>query len=307
MNIEADFINDLQKKGIYSITNTINNKKYIGSTAKSFRTRFTQHYSLLKRGKHYCTHLQNAFNKYGESKFIFKIEQTVEDAKGIRDLEKYYITKYNSVINGYNENPNPNCSPMLNDTQQYKVSESLKRWWKKQKESLSEEDYKEFCKKRKEGYTPWNKGKKMTSQQTKGMKKPKIHGVSKQMKDVHIRNATRFKDKSPYYVVYDKNGSWLNTFWCLSDLITYSKSPYNKLPIIKRKKTTTVYLDLCKVVNAATGNKPYKGLFFKRVPKDRKLPCANGLNSWKAEKPIMSQTMGTPIEGAETTGEVESS
>lgn len=47
--------------------------------------------------------------------------------------------------------------------------------------------------------------------------------------------------------------------------------------------------------------------FFKRVPKDRKLPFANGMNSWKAEKPIMSQAEGTPSEGAETTGEVKSS
>ena len=78
------------------------------------------------------------------------------------------------------------------------------------------------------------------------------------------------------------------------------------MPIITRKGGTNI-LDESTVVNAATGNKPYKGLFFKRVPKDRKLPCANGLNSWKAEKPIMSQAVSTLTEGAETTGEVKSS
>lgn len=44
-----------------------------------------------------------------------------------------------------------------------------------------------------------------------------------------------------------------------------------------------------------------------RAPKSRKLSYANGMNSWKAEKPIMSQAESTLSEGAETTGEVEPS
>ena len=63
-------------------------------------------------------------------------------------------------------------------------------------------------------------------------------------------------------------------------------------------------LNPSKVTAAATENKSYKGLFFKRVPKDTKVPCANGVNSWKAEKPIMSLAEYTYSEGAETTGEV---
>lgn len=107
-------------------------------------------------------------------------------------------------------------------------------------------------------------------------------------------------------MVYDINGNWLNTFRSIIDLIEYSKTEFNDLPIIVRAKGTKI-LNNSKIWKAITENKSYKGLFFKRVPKDRKLPCANGMNSWKAEKPIMSQAEDTSSEGAETTGEVESS
>lgn len=306
MIIEVENILDLTKRGIYSITNKLNNKKYIGSTAKSFKARFTQHKSKLNLGKHHCSHLQNAYNKYGGDNFVFRIEKILQDCSNIRDIERVYILKYDSVANGYNENTDPNSSPMLNGVQQAKVSNSLKKWWNTQKETLTEEEYKALCMHHRGDLSPWNKGIKMNAQQTANMRKPKVNGVSEKMKAVHLNNSKLLRDKSPYYIVLDINGNWINTFYCLSDLISYSKTEFNTLPIITRKGGTNI-LDESKVVNAATGNKPYKGLFFKRVPKDRKLPCANGLNSWKAEKPIMSQAVSTLTEGAETTGEVKSS
>ncbi len=292
---------ELQKIGIYSITNIINNKKYIGSTAKNFISRWKKHITNLKNGGHASHHLQNSWNKYGEDSFIFTIEEVVDSIDNLLTLEKEYIAKYDSYNNGYNENPDPNFSPMLNKNTQEKVSMSMKKYWEKLKEELSEEEYKTLCKK-KHGHSAWNKGIKMSEEQTRNMRVKKKE-VTQAMKDVHIANAQRRKDNAPYILVYDINGNWLNTFWCLSDLVKYSESEYNDLPI-KVRANGTRKLDESKVSNAATGNKPYKGLFFKRVPKDRKLPCANGMNSWKAEKPIMSQAEGTLSEGAETTGEV---
>lgn len=295
---------ELQKFGIYSITNTINNKKYIGSTAKSFNSRWKKHITNLKNGGHASHHLQNSWNKYGEENFEFKIEEVVDSLENLLNLERDYITKYDSYNNGYNENPDPNFSPMLNKNTQEKVSKGMKKYWERLKEELSEDEYKKLCKE-KHGHSAWNKGIKMSEEQTKNMhvKKKK---VTQAMKDVHIANTQRRKDNAPYILVYDINGNWLNTFWCLSDLVKYSETEYNDLPL-KIRSNGTRKLDESKVSNAATGNKPYKGLFFKRVPKDRKLPCANGMNSWKAEKPIMSQAESTLSEGAETTGEVQSS
>ena len=295
---------ELQKFGIYSITNIINNKKYIGSTAKSFDSRWKKHITNLKNGGHASHHLQSSWNKYGEDNFVFKIEEVVDSLENLLNLERDYITKYDSYNNGYNENPDPNFSPMLNKHTQEKVSEGMKKYWERLKEELSEDEYKKLCKE-KHGHSAWNKGIKMSEKQTKNMHVKKKE-VTQAMKDVHIANAQRRKDNAPYILVYDINGDWLNTFWCLSDLVKYSETEYNDLPL-KIRSNGTRKLDESKVSNAATGNKPYKGLFFKRVPKDRKLPCANGMNSWKAEKPIMSQAESTLSEGAETTGEVQPS
>ena len=91
MQIQVENLEDLKKCGIYSITNTINGKQYIGSTAKSFKARYNQHKSKLNVGKHHCKHLQSAYLKYGGQFFIFKIEEIVLDTSNIRNIEKQYI------------------------------------------------------------------------------------------------------------------------------------------------------------------------------------------------------------------------
>lgn len=50
--------------GIYAIVNSLDNKKYIGSTG-TLRKRFRQHYAALVKGTHANCHLQRAVNKYG--------------------------------------------------------------------------------------------------------------------------------------------------------------------------------------------------------------------------------------------------
>lgn len=64
--------------GIYKITNLISNKIYIGSTTTSFKRRFKEHLSALKRGDHPNSHMQRAFNLDGENSFIFEIIEIVE-------------------------------------------------------------------------------------------------------------------------------------------------------------------------------------------------------------------------------------
>ena len=58
------------KSGIYEILNTINKKKYIGST-KDFNERKKRHWYDLRNNRHINQHLQSAWNKYGESAFVF--------------------------------------------------------------------------------------------------------------------------------------------------------------------------------------------------------------------------------------------
>lgn len=306
MNIQVEDVRLLKKRGIYSITNILNGKKYIGSTAKSFNTRFAQHISKLRLNKHHCSHLQYAWNKYGESAFVFAIEEILDNVDNLLDKESEYIAKYDSYHTGYNANPNPNTSPMFNMNSREKSSITHKQQWRNLQESMSAEDYQSFIRGRYAsmyGKEPANKGKQVPEEIKAKMRKPKIHGVSEAMREVHTRNAELIKERADYILVYDINKNWVNTFRCNSDLVEYSKSEFNDLPMIL-KKNCSRFLDSSKIANHIKNGKPYKGLYLMRAPKSRKLSCANGMNSWKAEMPIMSQALSTLNEGAETTGEL---
>lgn len=89
--------------GVYSITNLVNGKRYIGSTIVSFIKRKNHHFHNLNKNKHSNSYLQNAWNKYGKDNFKFEI---IENCKKEEVLAKelYYIMLYNSFYNqcGYN-------------------------------------------------------------------------------------------------------------------------------------------------------------------------------------------------------------
>lgn len=84
-------INLPKTAGIYAIVNILNNKKYIGSTS-NFNKRYRQHFNLLSKNKHVNSHLQYAFNKYGNSSFEFWILEQCEDIPDtLLLLEQKYI------------------------------------------------------------------------------------------------------------------------------------------------------------------------------------------------------------------------
>lgn len=60
--------------GIYKITNSINNKIYIGSAINIYR-RFVTHNHLLRNNKHFNSHLQSSWNKYKSENFKEYIEK----------------------------------------------------------------------------------------------------------------------------------------------------------------------------------------------------------------------------------------
>ncbi len=86
---------------IYQIINTLNQKRYIGETL-NFNQRISNHWSDLNNQKHHSQKLQRAFNKYGANSFKAEIIAEVPDDDRF-DWECYYIKKYNTYIEGYNE------------------------------------------------------------------------------------------------------------------------------------------------------------------------------------------------------------
>lgn len=85
------------KSGIYQIRNLTNNKIYIGS-ATYFPGRFGGHRNDLRKNKHNNRYLQNAWNKYGESNFVFEVLFTCPKEDLIR-LEQYHINNYKPEYN----------------------------------------------------------------------------------------------------------------------------------------------------------------------------------------------------------------
>lgn len=313
IKIRQEELGNLSKRGVYRIYLVESGKSYIGSTWKTFKTRWKQHLRLLNNNKHHSNELQHDFIEYGTDAFGVEILEIVDSELVLLEREAYFINKYDAINNGYNENPNPSRSPMLNTSSCIKSSNTHKQLWKNLKNNMSTEEFElykeEYAKKRGfvKGQAAWNKGKKMTEEQTLNMKKPKVHGVSKAMKEVHIKNGQAFKDKAPYIIVYDLNKKWINTFWCTSDLVEYSSTEFNTLPLVLRKNGKRT-LNESKICQHATDGIPYKGLYLMRAPKSMKISYANAANSWKAlSEPIMSQAESTLSEGAETSGEVKSS
>ena len=90
---------------IYKIQNNINNKCYIGKTIfDSIWERYhcnKNHKDIIKR--HHNKQLKYDFEKYGFNNFSFEIIYTCYDYDELTELEKFYINKYNSFNNGYND------------------------------------------------------------------------------------------------------------------------------------------------------------------------------------------------------------
>ena len=100
------------KPGIYKITNTVNNKIYIGC-ASNIRTRINGHLYDLRKNMHKNSYLQKSWNKYGESMFDFKIQELC-DIKDLYIREHFWVTALDCLNKsiGYNLKPtDPNgCS-----------------------------------------------------------------------------------------------------------------------------------------------------------------------------------------------------
>lgn len=109
-------------RGLYKITNTVTGKAYIGSSNKSTLGRLIQHKSDLKAGRHFNVLLQRAWNKYGESAFIF---EHLLDFSGPYELLIQEETAAIQSLQGntYNILTEVLPAPMMNPTVRQKIKD----------------------------------------------------------------------------------------------------------------------------------------------------------------------------------------
>lgn len=86
---------------IYKITNKINGKIYIGLTTETVEKRWKNH---IKASKKCDRHLYNSMRKYGVENFKIEIIDETNDLEKLGELERKYISEYNSTDQsiGYN-------------------------------------------------------------------------------------------------------------------------------------------------------------------------------------------------------------
>ena len=89
--------------GIYKITNIVNNNAYIGKSL-NIEERFKTHRqrAFSRHCKEYDKALYRAFRKYGLNNFRFEILEECSN-ESLNEREIYYIAKYDTYYNGYNE------------------------------------------------------------------------------------------------------------------------------------------------------------------------------------------------------------
>jgi group I intron endonuclease len=88
---------------IYKITNKVNGKVYIGLTTTTLKYRWTKHKAASRDLKN-TKHLYKAMRKYGIENFSIEQIDETNDFTKLGDLERKYISEYNSTDpdKGYN-------------------------------------------------------------------------------------------------------------------------------------------------------------------------------------------------------------
>lgn len=105
---------------VYKISNSLNDKVYIGITSYSIEQRYKWHVRDCKTGVE--KKLYKAMIKHGIDNFKIELLESADDAI-IDKREEFYIEHYNSFNNGYNASP---------------VSHGIRRHTKEDKKRMSE-------------------------------------------------------------------------------------------------------------------------------------------------------------------------
>lgn len=268
VKIKCECEDDVLKDGVYKIINRVNNKYYIGSTVDTFIKRLNHHYHALLRGTHKNSHLQRAWNKYGEDSFDFVIVE-ICDASKARDLEQVYLDNIPEGM-GYNINKQATGPCFEEETLKKQVdsrrkfySECLPYYTKIKNGEITMDEVPKKYRQKIQSYldqVPWNKNKKYKSTEHLKVRHKKSDRSN-------VKNTVR--EKCPIVYVYSKNKNFLGSFRSSKDLEELSESL--NLPIKSRFKSDRLgvpvkHLQSANINKAAKNGTTYKGLYFYNEP-----------------------------------------
>ena len=124
---------------IYRITNSVNEKPYIGQTSRTLEIRFNSHkYSKKKNGK-----LYKAIKKHGIEKFKIEEIDCAFSKEQADNKEIFWIKHYDAIDNGYNIHIGGNCQSGENNNffGKHHTEESINKIKKGNKNKVFSEDY----------------------------------------------------------------------------------------------------------------------------------------------------------------------
>lgn len=127
--------NQVYQGWIYTITNKVNGKQYVGQTI-DFKRRQKQHFCETES----CPLLRKAFEKYGREQFemlpILTFSAINEEVRRVilNELEQYYIKRLNTYNNGYNTTKGGTGQQGHSPSEEIKtkIKERNVEWWSKE-------------------------------------------------------------------------------------------------------------------------------------------------------------------------------
>jgi group I intron endonuclease len=186
---------------IYKVTNTVNDKVYIGQTIRPLSDRWKQH---LRDGRSFNYPFYRAIRKYGEDSFIIEEIDGANSLSELNYLEQHYIYMFKSLTdqNGYNILPGGKNFKMPQSVRD-KISNSL----------LGRKQIPKISKEEKSGIARVN-GLKLVKDEkwaiSNGSKPFRVYKA--------IRVSFRKKNQLSVYKKGEYVGEWLMTTECAKDL-----------------------------------------------------------------------------------------
>ena len=126
---------------IYKIINTVNGKFYVGSTTNT-RERFRTHRNRLRKNRHHASHLQAAWNKYGETSFVFHVIETVPEGESLQAAEDKWLMEHvgkdycynksrysDTPMRGIAKEDHPSFGRPKTDAEREAISQTLREYY----------------------------------------------------------------------------------------------------------------------------------------------------------------------------------